>query len=171
MAKRPNSNGIIRALNTLALLSSGDRKYLPLIKRQVKWAAKFSDTDGRLLSSWFYGPINLLLAEYTLATGDKTYVKDMRRISLEICSGQSHVGSWGHRFAQSDGRLKGYGMMNAPGLPIMLSLVLAKKAGVTDPEVAESIELSTRLMRFYTCLLYTSPSPRDATLSRMPSSA
>ena len=24
---------------------------------------------------------------------------------------------------------------------------------------------------FYTCLLYTSPSPRDATLSRMPSSA
>ena len=26
-------------------------------------------------------------------------------------------------------------------------------------------------MRAYTCLLYTSPSPRDATLSRMPSSA
>ena len=25
--------------------------------------------------------------------------------------------------------------------------------------------------RFYSCLLYTSPSPRDATLSRMPSSA
>ena len=24
---------------------------------------------------------------------------------------------------------------------------------------------------YYTCLLYTSPSPRDATLSRMPSSA
>lgn len=150
MAKRPNRNGIIRALNTLALLSSGQKKYLPLIKRQVQWAAKFSDTEGRLLSSWFYGPINLLLAEYTLATGDKTYVKDMRRISLEICAGQSHVGSWGHRFAQSDGRLKGYGMMNAPGLPIMLSLVLAKKAGVTDSEVADSIELSTRLMRFYT---------------------
>ena len=27
------------------------------------------------------------------------------------------------------------------------------------------------LGRFFTCLLYTSPSPRDATLSRMPSSA
>ena len=26
-------------------------------------------------------------------------------------------------------------------------------------------------LRFYACLLYTSPSPRDATLSRMPSSA
>ena len=27
------------------------------------------------------------------------------------------------------------------------------------------------LLRVYACLLYTSPSPRDATLSRMPSSA
>ena len=27
------------------------------------------------------------------------------------------------------------------------------------------------IYRLYTCLLYTSPSPRDATLSRMPSSA
>ena len=28
-----------------------------------------------------------------------------------------------------------------------------------------------KTVRFYVCLLYTSPSPRDATLSRMPSSA
>ena len=28
-----------------------------------------------------------------------------------------------------------------------------------------------KLCKMYTCLLYTSPSPRDATLSRMPSSA
>ena len=27
------------------------------------------------------------------------------------------------------------------------------------------------ILSFYSCLLYTSPSPRDATLSRMPSSA
>ena len=31
--------------------------------------------------------------------------------------------------------------------------------------------VGTRGFRFNTCLLYTSPSPRDATLSRMPSSA
>ena len=150
MAARPNAdNGIVRSLNTLALLSSGQKKYLPIIKRQVQWASKFSDVEGKSLCCWFYGPINLLLAEYTLATGDKTYLPDMRRISLEICAGQSKVGSWGHRFSNPDGRLQGYGMMNAPGLPIMMSLVLAQKAGVTDPEVAESIELSTRLMRFY----------------------
>ena len=149
MAAKPNPNGIIRSLNTLALLSSGRKEFLPLIKKQVQWASKYSDVEGRNLNCWFYGPINLLLAEYTLATGDKTYVPDMRRISLEICAGQSKVGSWGHRFSNPNGRLKGYGMMNAPGLPIMMSLVLAKKAGVTDPELTESIELSTRLMRFY----------------------
>ena len=31
--------------------------------------------------------------------------------------------------------------------------------------------LATLILLSYTCLLYTSPSPRDATLSRMPSSA
>ena len=33
------------------------------------------------------------------------------------------------------------------------------------------IEVSTMVMNMVPCLLYTSPSPRDATLSRMPSSA
>ena len=32
-------------------------------------------------------------------------------------------------------------------------------------------QIARRVVPFYTCLLYTSPSPRDATLSRMPSSA
>ena len=35
----------------------------------------------------------------------------------------------------------------------------------------EATSTAVRLARGYTCLLYTSPSPRDATLSRMPSSA
>jgi len=150
MEDKPNAdNGIVRSLNTLALLSSGREEFMPLIKRQVKWAASYSDVEGKSLCCWFYGPINLLLAEYTLATGDKTYLPDLRRISLEICAGQSLIGSWGHRFAKRDGRLGGYGMMNAPGLPIMLSLVLAKKAGVDDPELDDAIERCTRLPRFY----------------------
>ena len=43
--------------------------------------------------------------------------------------------------------------------------------------VAEEIGKNIRLLELFglegikTCLLYTSPSPRDATLSRMPSSA
>ena len=38
-------------------------------------------------------------------------------------------------------------------------------------EDARKIEYMNMKMQPYTCLLYTSPSPRDATLSRMPSSA
>ena len=35
----------------------------------------------------------------------------------------------------------------------------------------ETIEDTAKILSTYGCLLYTSPSPRDATLSRMPSSA
>jgi HEAT repeat protein len=45
--------------------------------------------------------------------------------------------------------LGGYGMMNSPGVPLTISLVLAREAGVKDPEVARAIELSARLLRFY----------------------
>lgn len=140
---------IVRVLNTLALLASGDDQYMPLIKQQVRWAAKYSDPQGRDLCCWYYGPINMLLAEYTLATGDKTYLADMKRITMDIVNGQSAVGTWGHRFARPDGRLNGYGMMNAPGLPMTVSLILAKKAGINDPKLDTAIQKSARLMRFY----------------------
>ena len=42
----------------------------------------------------------------------------------------------------------------------------ASRAYTTDPTPGSGV-----LAEVYTCLLYTSPSPRDATLSRMPSSA
>ena len=44
----------------------------------------------------------------------------------------------------------------------------------SDPELARldaAIPLTMSFERYLNCLLYTSPSPRDATLSRMPSSA
>lgn len=142
-------NGIVRSLNTLALIASGRDEYMPIIEEQVKWAATYSDVEGRSLCAWYYGPINMLLAEYTLATGDKSHMSDLKRITMEIVHGQSAVGSWGHRFARPDGRLNGYGMMNAPGLPLTVSLILAREAGVRDPELDSAIEKSSRLMRFY----------------------
>ena len=146
---RQKNNRIVRCLNSLALLSSGDEKYLPLIREQVKWASEFSDVKGRSLCCWFYGPINMLLAEYTLATGDKTFQTDLQRVTMEIVNGQSEVGTWGHRFTRTDGRLNGYGMMNAPGLPMTTSLILARKAGVDDSQLDSAIDKSVRLMKFY----------------------
>lgn len=149
MANPEAGNGIIRSLNALALLSSGKPEYLPLVRRQVQWASRYSDPKRRTYHSWFYGPINILLAEYVLATGDRSVLPDLKRITMEIARGQSEVGSWGHRFVQSNGRLAGYGMMNAPGLPLTVSLILAREAGVKDSELDEAIEKSARLIRFY----------------------
>ena len=49
----------------------------------------------------------------------------------------------------------------------------AGAAAPSTPSSATAVPMSdVRLLpSFYACLLYTSPSPRDATLSRMPSSA
>lgn len=148
-AKPNKGNWIVRSYDALALLSSGNPKYLPIIRQQVEAASRYSDPERRSYHSWFYGPVNLLLAEYTLATGDPTFVPDLRRITMEIVNGQSEVGSWGHRFTQTNGALAGYGMMNAPGLPLTVSLVLAREAGVEDPALDTAIEKSARLIRFY----------------------
>ena len=86
----------------------------------------------------------------------------LRRLALEAANGQSMVGSWGHKFARPDGRLSGYGMMNSPGVPLTISLVMARAAGVNDPKVSLAIERSARLLRFYAgkgCVPYGDHAP------------
>lgn len=147
LSKSPRGDDpIVRSLDALALLASGDSAYLPLVKKEAEWAASYS---SRSMQSWHYGYVMILLAEYVLATDDSSVLPGLRRLALEAANGQSAVGSWGHGFARPDGRLGGYGMMNSPGVPLTISLVLAREAGVKDPEVARAIELSARLLRFY----------------------
>ena len=43
--------------------------------------------------------------------------------------------------------------------------------GRMEAAVPVTYEFMDSLVEYYTCLLYTSPSPRDGLLSRMPSSA
>ena len=147
--KSPNyskQNPIPRALNALALLASGDPQYMPAIKKEVQWASDFSATA---MATWYYGYVMMLLAEYHMVTGDQSVLSGLRRLALEAANGQSIVGSWGHKFAGDDGRLVGYGMMNAPGVTLTTALVLAREAGVKAPEVDRAIERSLKLLRFY----------------------
>lgn len=145
-SKGRNGEPITRSLNALALLASGNSDYLPLVKREAQWAAEFSNRD---MQTWRYGYVMMLLSEYVLATGDESLLPGLKRLALEAAQGQSAVGSWGHGFAKPDGRLGGYGMMNSPGLPLTISLVIAREAGVKDPAVDLAIERSARLLRFY----------------------
>ena len=53
----------------------------------------------------------------------------------------------------------------SPVMPAMKQLGGFREAAVINARIGAS------KMGFFTCLLYTSPSPRDGLLSRMPSSA
>jgi len=139
-------NPITRSLNALALLASGDPKYLGLVKKEAEWASEYSADS---MATWYYGYVIMLLSEYQMATGDDSFMPGLKRLALEAAKGQSIVGSWGHKFAGPDGRLVGYGMMNAPGVPLTSSLVMARAAGVKDPAVDQAIERSAKLLRFY----------------------
>lgn len=137
---------ITRSLNALALLASGNFKYLPVVKKEAQWASGYSSDS---MQTWHYGYVMMLLSEYVLATSDSSVMPGLKRLALEAAKGQSAVGSWGHGFAIPDGRLGGYGMMNSPGVPLTISLVLAREAGVKDPAVDLAIERSAKLLRFY----------------------
>jgi len=139
-------NAIPRSLNALALLASGDGKYHKLLSREAKWAADF---DADSMQTWLYGYVMLFLAEYVGATGDDTVLPGLQRLALAAANGQSAVGSWGHGFARPDGRLRGYGMMNSPGVPLTIGLLLASRVGVADPAVVRAVERSATLIRFY----------------------
>lgn len=141
-----HQDAIPRSLNALALLASGDRKYLPIVKKEARWAADFTADS---MQTWHYGYVMMLLSEYVMATGDQSVVPGLKRLALEAAKGQSAVGSWGHGFALPNGLLGAYGMMNSPGLPLTISLVMAREAGVKDPALDHAVELSMRLMRFY----------------------
>ena len=141
-----NQDPIPRSLNALALLASGDAAYLPLVKKEAESAAAYSATS---MQTWHYGYVMIFLGEYVSATGDQSVLPGLKRLALESANGQSAVGSWGHGFARPDGRLRGYGMMNSPGVPLTIGLVLARHAGIKEPAVDLAIERSARLLRFY----------------------
>jgi hypothetical protein len=137
---------ITRSLNALALLAADDPSYLSLVKREAQWASEFSASN---MESWLYGYVMMLISEYVLATGDASVMPGLSRLALATARGQSAVGSWGHKFAKPDGRLSGYGMMNSPGIPLTIGLVLAREAGLKAPELELAIERSTQLLSFY----------------------
>lgn len=139
-------NPMTRSFNAMALLASGEEKYLPLVKREAEIAAA-SNPGG--YKTWWYGPVIIFLSEYVIETGDTSVMPGLERMAIEAAAGQSIIGSWGHKFAKPDGILAGYGMMNAPGVPLTTALVLAREAGVNDPVLDTAIQRSVNLIRFY----------------------
>jgi len=134
-------------LNALALLASGNNEYHPML---ADYAKKVAASLHPGVWTWYYGYGNLFLAEYVLATGDKSILPELNRTAKESTIGQSAVGTWGHEFhATPSGNLNGYGCMNLPGLVVTTGLVLARQAGVKDPAVDRAIDKAAKFLRYY----------------------
>jgi len=100
------------------------------------------------LACWHYSFANIFLAEYYLITGDRSVLPEIRRMSTLLVKGQGPMGTWGHTFAEYDkDRLRGYGAVNAAGLPVSISLVLARECGLKFKGLDEAIEESSTFFR------------------------
>jgi len=133
-------------LNALALLAGGKAKYRPML---AGYARKVAELRMVSMATWNYGYANMFLAEYYIATGDKSILPGLKRLTLESARGQSNVGTWGHKFARPDGILNGYGAMNQPGLSLAISMVLARQAGIKDPVLDRAIAKAASFLRWY----------------------
>jgi hypothetical protein len=133
--------------NALALLASGDAKYHPVLAEYAKKAA--AAVENKNVWNWYIAWANLFLAEYTLATGDKSALPYLKATSQHAVKNQCLNGMWGHAPPLADRRSEGYGSMNVIGLPMTISLKLARDAGVRFPELDPSIDISTTFFRYY----------------------
>lgn len=148
-----NKQGVVQieianALRALALLASGRAEYRPLVAEYAQAVAVCTPSQGGH-KSWDYGYETLFLAEYALATKDTSVMAGLTRLATEMARGASGIGTWGHHFARPDGILDGYGCMNAVGVPNTLALVVAREAGVKDPDVDRTIARSSEFLRWF----------------------
>lgn len=133
--------------NALALLATGDKKYHPMLgKYAKKVAAALEDVDTW---NWYIASGNLFLSEYVLATGRKSALRELKQVTMRGVKNQCMNGMWGHAPSIPSGHSKGYGGMSAIGVPMTISLVLAREAGVSDPALDKSIDKSVRFLRYY----------------------
>ena len=139
---------IANALRALALLASGHAEYRPLVAEYAKAVTVCTPSQGGH-KSWDYGYETLLLAEYALATKDASVMPGLTRLSTDIAHGASRLGTWGHTFARSDGIIPGYGCMNAVGVSMTLAMVVAREAGVKDPDLDRTIAKASGFLRWF----------------------
>ncbi len=149
--------------NELALLAAGRPEDLALLSKSAHQVATntaeveamWKDSSKGEMRTWDHGYQNLFLCEYFLATGDKTVLPAIRSYTTTIARGQGVFGTWGHGYVppSGSGQLHGpvppYGPVNAAGLPCLISIVLAGKCGIQDPEIKAAIERSNQFFSYY----------------------
>jgi Family of unknown function (DUF6288)/Carbohydrate esterase, sialic acid-specific acetylesterase/HEAT repeats len=134
-------------LNALALLATGDKKHHSTLGKYAKKVAESLRDESTW--NWYIAYGNLFLSEYALATGKKTAFSELKQVTMRGVKNQCMNGMWGHAPALANGHSEGYGGMNVIGLPMTISFVLAREAGVKDPALDKAIEKSATFLRYY----------------------
>ena len=122
------------SMSALGMLATGREEFMPKLRafahslcRDEKTGEPLTfdiSSDGKRVWNTSYRLI--FLAEYYLATGDKTVLPAIETLGLGAARGQSGVGTYGHRFASRtadggyNGSLEGYGAINNASLSMLL---------------------------------------------------
>ena len=162
LAKTPDKDDGLHT-NELAMLAAGRPEDLAWVKKSAhKVAADTPDVETLWknsskggMATWHHGYNNLFLCEYYLTTGDKTVLPAIRSYTTTIARGQGLFGTWGHGYVPPGpkgvlhGPVPPYGPVNATGLPCFISLVLAEKCGIEEPELKPAIARSSKFFGYY----------------------
>lgn len=162
LAKNPEKDDGLHT-NELAMLAADRPEDLAWVKKSAhKVAADTPDVETLWknsskggMATWHHGYNNLFLCEYYLTTGDKTVLPAIRSYTTTIARGQGLFGTWGHGYVPPgpNGELHGpvppYGPVNATGLPCFISMVLAEKCGIEEPELKPAIARSSKFFGYY----------------------
>jgi len=153
IVKRGLGTDIPDNINALALLASGNPEYLDVVKA---YAHKIGRPDLKLkleegMHAWTWSYANLFLTEYYLTTNDATVLPAIREFAVNMARGQSSVGTCGHGFVveKNHGTLGGHGAINQAGLICWMSMALAQKCGIDDPDLQKAVARSQRFFSFY----------------------
>ena len=158
-------------MNALPLLAANDPSNPANAARQARaqtWVLSLvlsqEEIDKRLAGyvseeskiGWKRGHELIVLAEYYLKTGDAQVLPSIEAMTVEVCNGQSLLGTFGHQFTNPvwNGQINGpynigYGCVNSAGLPGYFGLLLAKKCGISRPELDPAITRSTNFFSAY----------------------
>lgn len=152
------------AVGWIGLLATGEKKYIDIVRKQLpqqNWAQKpdleklaallRGDTDMGYIG-WYWGYQMIAMAEYHLATGDKSVLPALNAYALTMARGQDPAGIWGHRLAtvKRNGRLPGYAHINNPSLSTLIGMQMALKCPVKDKEeIQQGVNRSVAFYKTY----------------------
>ena len=135
-------------INALALLATGEKRFDKILRAHAHATVARPLSNEMGLACWHFSFANLFLSEYYLLTKDAKVLPEISRLSQNLVDGQGPLGTWGHTFMdERTKRLRGYGAVNAVGLPVVISLVLARECRADVKGLDEAITRSASFFR------------------------